>query len=562
MMSFMPAVAPVSHMPRGTLGSGVRPWAWRIAVAAVLLGALGLRLWGLRTGLPYVYNVDENAHFVPNAIGLFGHGWNPHYFVNPPAFTYLLHVVFAVGFGGRSGVGRAYATDPTAVLVVARATSALLGTAAVGFVYLAGARLLDRRAGLIAAALLAVAFLPVFYGHLALNDGPALAPVALALWGAARIARGGRPRDYVLAGVGLGLACATKYTGLVALAPILGAALGRPGAGRGLLVAGAAALGAFVLADPFAVLAPRELHGGLAHQISATGDAQGKLGATATSGHLYYLWTLTWGLGWAPLAAAAAGLAVLARRDRRLLAVIGPAPVLFVLAMGLQDRFYGRWLLPAFPALCLLGAVAVTALGGRRRGLAAALAVLLLAQGLVTSVHGDRVLARADTRNLARTWLAAHVPVGTRVVVEPIAPDAWASDVGRALPGTTNGARWRKWRSLRSLREGGRVVNIEDYERTLFPGLLDRYRSAGFCWVVSGSTQRGRAEADPAAVPQAIAYYRRLEREATLVHRVSPYRPGAGPVAFNFDWSFDPYPRALARPGPDVRIFRLHGRGC
>ena len=190
-----------------------------------------------------------------------------------------------------------------------------------------------------------------------------------------------------------------------------------------------------------------------------------------------------------------------------------------------------------------------------------ALVALVLAQGVLTSVHGDRVLSRPDTRNLARAWMVEHVPAGTRVVVEPISPDAWASDVGRALP-TSNGARWRKWRSLRSYLQGGRVVNIEDYGRTLFPGLLDRYRRAGFCWVVSGSTQRGRAEAQPAAVPRAIAYYRRLEREATLVHRVSPYRPGAGPVAFNFDWSFNPYPRAYARPGPDVRIFRLRGDGC
>jgi hypothetical protein len=70
----------------------------------VLAVALGLRLWGVAQGLPYAYNADENAHFVPGAIGLFGHGLNPHYFVNPPAFTYLLHVVFDVWFGGRAGV--------------------------------------------------------------------------------------------------------------------------------------------------------------------------------------------------------------------------------------------------------------------------------------------------------------------------------------------------------------------------------------------------------------------------------------------------------------------------
>src|SRR5205814_7664386 len=79
-------------------------WGWALAVALVLLVALGLRLWGVSQGLPYAYNADENAHFVNGAMSLFGHGWDPHYFVNPPAYTYLLHLVFAIWFGGRKGV--------------------------------------------------------------------------------------------------------------------------------------------------------------------------------------------------------------------------------------------------------------------------------------------------------------------------------------------------------------------------------------------------------------------------------------------------------------------------
>ena len=57
----------------------------------LVLGALALRLWGFRQGLPLVYNADENAHFVAGAIGMFGHTYNPNYFINPPAYTYLLH---------------------------------------------------------------------------------------------------------------------------------------------------------------------------------------------------------------------------------------------------------------------------------------------------------------------------------------------------------------------------------------------------------------------------------------------------------------------------------------
>src|SRR5258708_11140896 len=61
-----------------------RRWTWPLAVAATTAVALALRLWGVRHGLPYAYNVDVNSHFVPRAIGLFGHGWNPHYFATPP----------------------------------------------------------------------------------------------------------------------------------------------------------------------------------------------------------------------------------------------------------------------------------------------------------------------------------------------------------------------------------------------------------------------------------------------------------------------------------------------
>src|ERR671915_2361202 len=179
-------------------------WPWWVALALLLIFALLLRLWGNDHGLPYAYNSDENGHFVPRAIGIYGHEWNPDYFVNPPAFTYVLHVVFTVWFGGREGVSNVFATDPTEVFVVARATAAVLGTLAVWLLYLAGARLFDRRVGLLAAGLLAVGFLPVFYSHLALNDVPTLAPLCLSLWGIAGVVRLGRTRDYVLAGVGLG----------------------------------------------------------------------------------------------------------------------------------------------------------------------------------------------------------------------------------------------------------------------------------------------------------------------------------------------------------------------
>jgi 4-amino-4-deoxy-L-arabinose transferase-like glycosyltransferase len=123
----------------------------------------------------------------------------------------VLHLAYAAWFGGGEAAREAYFKDPTGVLLLARVIVAMCGTLAVGLLYLAGARLFDRRVALLAAGLMAVAFLPVFYSHLALNDVPALATVCLALWGAAGVMRHGRLRDYAVAGLGVGLACATKY---------------------------------------------------------------------------------------------------------------------------------------------------------------------------------------------------------------------------------------------------------------------------------------------------------------------------------------------------------------
>lgn len=561
---------------------------WAPWVALLLVASFALRVWGAKQGLPYAYNADENAHFVPKAIGLFGHSWNPDYFVNPPAYTYLLHVVFAVWFGGREGVSASYAADPTDVFLVARVVSAACGTLAVWLLYLAGAKLFDdRRVGFLSAGLLGVAFLPVFYSHLALNDVPTLAPICLALYGTAGIVRQGRLVDFLLAGAGVGLACSMKYTGGITVLPVVAAGLGWLVGKRklrwstvvgALVLAGVCAAVAFFVTNPYSLLDYSAFSDGLNHQTTVADDALGKLGLTEDNGLAYYLWTITWGLGWVPAIAAAIGVVLTARDNWRIAAVLVPAPVLFLLFMGTQERFFGRWLMPVFPMICLLAAYTMVRvagwIAGRRPVLAPTMlvlaAALLCGQGLVYSLHIGQVLSRDDTRNLARAWMVEHVPPGTKVVVEPVVPDAWAMDVGHPLPVTANGYRWSKFPTSRStiandgseLPPPGRIVNIEDYERTLYPGLVDKYEEQGYCWVVVGSSQRGRAEVEPEAVPRALAYYKELERRADTAYVASPYRNGAREVDFNFDWSFDFYPLAYHRPGPTMWIYHLRGGQC
>jgi hypothetical protein len=573
-----------------------RRWAWP-ALALILGGGLVLRLWGVRQGLPYVFNTDEADHFLPHAVEMFQRGTlNPHYFANPPAFTYVLHFLLAIAHGGGGGAVRALRLRPADVYTLARVAAAVLGTAALWLLYATGARLFGRAVGLLAAAIEAVAFLPVFYSHLALNDVPTLAPLTLALLGSAGVLRRGRPRDYVLAGVGLGLACASKYTAGIAVLPLAAAVAvryldrgsapaSRSAAGLGL--AAASALAAFLIANPYALLDYNAFHAGLAHQSTLSAEAQGKLGSPREGGLIYYLWSLTWGLGWVPSLAALGGALTLWRTRPTLAWMLVPAPLLFLAFMGLQGRYFGRWLLPIFPILCLLAAYFAVRLshaamdflrprvarspGARTLPAApAALVVLaLLGQGLVYSVHDGLVLARADTRNLTRDWMLAHIPRGAKIVAEPVSPDEWARERRAGTSTAANPRQWNKYPSMLSrvsaagtLRSSTTQVSIENYEHTLAPALIGYYEAHGYCWVVSGSTQSGRAYSDPHAVPHAIAYYRALARQGQVVYRASPYARDDGPVAFNFDWSFDYYPLAYSRPGPQMTVYRLHGGRC
>jgi 4-amino-4-deoxy-L-arabinose transferase-like glycosyltransferase len=563
---------------------------WRahhVALGGLLIACLLLRLWGIEQGLPYSYNIDEATHFVPRAVAFFHHNLDPHYFLNPPAYSYLLHAVFELWFGSADAVTRTFITDPTAVYVVGRVIAAVLGTVAVWLTYLAGARLFGRTTGLLAAAVFGLAFLPTFYSHLALNDVPTLAPVALSLWGVARVLRRGRMTDYVIAGAGIGLAAATKYTGgitllcLIAAAVCDGASTSARAASKRMAASILVALAAFSITNPYWFLDWSGFWHGVTQQASlAAGSEPFKLGTSSGSGITYYLRAFTWGLGWVPALAALGGAILLLYRRRLAMAfVLLPAPTAFIIFMGDQQRFFGRWLMPLFPIVALLAAYAagelVRLLGRLRPSLGplagVAATVALLGQSVVSVVHDDHVLSRPDTRNLARAWMVAHIPAGSRVVLEPFVPDGWALDIGTSLPATPTGERW--WRFPTWLSDvdnkgrplgGGRVryVVVDQYERTLRPALLSQYVQQGYCWVLTGSLQAGRAFVQPRLVPHAIAYYAALSRQATRVYHVSPFAAGARPAPFSFDFSIDYYPSSYRLPGPDISIYRLHGGVC
>ena len=265
------------------------------------------------------------------------------------------------------------------------------------------------------------------------------------------------------AGAAAGLAIGFKYTaGLVLLAPALalalpllaapyagGAAYGRARRARRRR---RRAVAAFLVTNPYFFL---DLDTAL-HQLRGQAElagSQDKFGQEQDTGALYYLDSLIWGLGWAAALAAAAGAVLLARRDRARLALLLIFPVALFVYLSLQSRFFGRWLLPVYPALALLAGYAtvraielVRARAPRLEWPAVAAAARAAA---VAAARGRRALdGRArhrDTREIAREWLVENEPRELRIIIEPAVPERyyWPVDDGRPQTRARDAVRQR-----------------------------------------------------------------------------------------------------------------------
>ena len=234
--------------------------------------------------------------------------------------------------------------------------------------------------------------------------------------------------------------------------------------------------------------------------------------------------------------AAASGWSL---RDRRLALVLAPAPsccssprppvalLRALAAAGLPDplpaRGVGVSLLDWLATRCNWRWVA----GARARR-----CVLRAGRSSTPSTTTSCSPARTRASWPATGWWPTSRP--DEVVVEPIAPDQWAADAGRPFETTAD----RQRQSLEQVADVALVVNNDGTVITSgarprrqarglrahdAPGAGRQLHRGGFCWVVTGSTQFGRAYADPKVVPQAINVLRRLEAGGDSRLRVSPY---------------------------------------
>lgn len=379
----------------------------------LLLLAAALRVVPLGLSNPRFFHVDE-WDFVQSAVGMWAEGTldpGPPY-VHPGLYRYSIAATYPlVSLAIPESVERKWVP-----YVAGRLVSAAMGVVAVWLVYCLARRLLPVGGALAAALLLAAAPLHVQFSHVAKPDVMSATFVALATLLAWRLAEAPQRRLYVWAGVAVGLAVASKYSGIVAAAPILAAHLLAPGKRRGLRrlfdpnlwLAGACSVAAFAVTSPYTLARLGSVGEGYRILIARPPNPEALPQAPA----LVQVWdqALSWVTPSAMLFAMMG--AVVWWRERRwaALAVVGAVVVATVAMLSLwavQQPFY---LLPLAPAVAVLAAVPIAQAGAWRRWAGAALLALCLVQSGLRSAQEIVRLWQPGTRQLARAWLERNLP--------------------------------------------------------------------------------------------------------------------------------------------------------
>jgi 4-amino-4-deoxy-L-arabinose transferase-like glycosyltransferase len=417
----------------------------RIALLAIVLLGLALRTWGVNFGLPYLYHPDEPA-IVTIAQQMFKTGdLNPHFFNYPTLSIYVNAAAYIPYFliGKLMGVfqtpsdignpvmlvmGVGYEPFPTAWLME-RMLTVITGTASILVVFAIGRALTgDQRAGLIAAALMAVSPTTVALSRYITVDTYATFFVLVSFWGAARVLRVGDNRGYVIAGIGAGLAAASKYnSGLVLLTLPVAHWLNYGHGGlkdMRMILAGLMAAVAFLTATPFALLDFQTFMAGIRfeslHYLSGHAGMEGD----SPQWYLSYLALIEGPV--AALAVIEMARAVRSRSKPGLLLMFFPMLYFaFISAFVVRND---RTLLPLIPFVFLMTGSFLSFLvlryGRKTRAfrLVAAAAALVVLFSLVRTVGFTTAFVSVDSRMTARAWIAENIPAGARLAIESYSP--------------------------------------------------------------------------------------------------------------------------------------------
>ena len=552
----------------------------RILLVLVIIGGSLLRFWSLSWGWPFALYGDE-GYYMPNALRMAAdRNLNPGAFHNSHLFTYIclgeVGASYCIGrfvcvFPDAKLFGSFVWTHSICYLTMARLTIALFGIFTIWNVYLIGARLFNKRVGVIAALVMSVSPLHVFYSKVAVNDVCMVFFVSLTLYTSADLFKTFSWRSVMLSGLFTGLSVGAKYNaGIVALVPITALVYhyytkqsppssdflsNSPSSITSQMsIYFVASIAAFILSNPFCVFDFPAFWEGFTRQLAYGRQPWPTQPPGAVP--LLMMDSLLSGIGPLSCFAAVAGGSFMLYYDWRRAILITLFPILYCLFMGNQKLFFARFMLPIYPSLAVCAAFGIdrlTAIAYGRfwnaslqspmktraaeRFLLVTIIGAVIALPFWDSVQHNAVLSKKNTRLRVRDWVVNHVPSGSRVLADFDAAAALGPAFGDKLP-------------FRLISDSTvRVVNDWNLQK------LEREKIE---FVFISSNLLSLFAWDPIRRENVAEFAKQVESHSDLVTAFSP-TDGSDINYPNYNASGDIvstlYP-AIA--GPLIRVYRLH----
>ena len=410
--------------------------AGSLPLVCVLVLALALRLWGITWGLPsathyFSYHPDESVVLETSSLtmNVFAGRLLPHFYNYGSLQLYLVCFAntLAALFGAVDIVPKNFAEwypQWAKMYLIGRLLTVGMGVGTVWATYALGATLWGRRAGLVAAIILAVTPLHAQQSHFLTVDVPATFWVVLSLlWSARLMTDDPKPlKAALLAGLFAGLAAATKYNMALAVLPLLAACytlrftfpLGRVAAccGVGLL----AFLLAFFAACPGALLETSTFLKDVRFEAVHVQNADDPTFRNTGSGFVYHIThNLDAGLGLPLLVLALASIGYALYKHQRGDGLLAAFALPYYVLISLAAVRYARYTIPLLPILALwTGRMLADGLRLPRLVLRR-VAVTVAAAGFFATAVNALLLVSAmtgeDTRDQALSWLNTDEPV-------------------------------------------------------------------------------------------------------------------------------------------------------
>lgn len=426
------------------------------ALVIILCVGAALRVWHIDWGLPYLY---EEAIPLRYGMQLWDLGQNPidyHFFVYP-AFTYYVQyaiqwIHFAIGYltGAYSGISdflKLYSVDPTRFVIVGRMATVFVDTCLIIVVYKIVEKYFNKFAAILAVGLLSINILHIKESQLINVDSFLALFSVLTLYYLLKLQESPTRRWYLLSGVSIGLAAASKYNGAILLIAFGVAHFQRFStlrvAIRSLfnpdLLLGIAMMGAtFLIFNPLILYHPDEF----AIKFKST-EIHMEAGHLGLDQHMstptYYLFTsLPHNLG--TIFSIISGVSILFlilnwNKTNRLLLTI---PLLYAVLLSMWQMRADRYIFPMIPHLIMIGSIGLLALVNIVTDKLTAISIkvthklqsirsllIILSIGFITVpmigsiIEYHHRIALPDTRTIAKEWIENTIQPGSSIASGP-----------------------------------------------------------------------------------------------------------------------------------------------